>query len=171
VSDVVSDVVSGGSVAAHSQQGDHRSDDAADTARVDAWLWSVRLFRTRSDATAACRAGKVQINGRPAKAASTVTAGDRVRGRIRGDQRDVEVVRAVRRRVGAAVAAECLVDHAPPPPSPSATTAAGGPGATGVGAARDGADLSEAVARRDRGSGRPTKRDRRRIDRLTGRTD
>ncbi len=116
------------------------------TARVDAWLWSIRLYRTRSDATAACRGGHVRVNDRPAKPAAKVAAGDRVVARAHGVDRIVDVVRPIEKRVGAAVAVTCFVDHTPAPVLE---------------------DEAPAV-RRDRGAGRPTKRDRRQIDRLRG---
>lgn len=114
-----------------------------DAARVDQWLWSVRLYKTRTAATDACRAGHVRVNGRSAKAAATVRAGDRVQARVHGIDRVFEVVQAIGRRVGAAQAAECLIDLSPPAPT-----------------------SDEGVSGRDRGSGRPTKRDRRQLDRL-----
>jgi ribosome-associated heat shock protein Hsp15 len=115
--------------------------------RVDRWLWSVRIYPTRSAATDAIRAGHVRINGSPAKPSSQVRLGDRVSARTHGHDRELEVVRVIDKRVGAPIAAECLVDHSPPPsrvPDPP-------------------------VAARDRGTGRPTKRDRRALDRLRGR--
>lgn len=117
-----------------------------DTTRLDIWLWAVRLTATRSVATELCRAGRVTLNGSTGKAASGVKVGDRIEARIADRQRVVEVVQVINKRVGAPVAAECLVDHSPPPPP-----AADAP-----------------VFRRDRGTGRPTKRDRRQIDRLRG---
>jgi ribosome-associated heat shock protein Hsp15 len=119
-----------------------------DETRVDKWLWAVRLFKTRSLATEACRGGHVRVNGSPAKPATVVRAGDRVEARVHGRGRVLEVVRVIDKRVGAPVAAECLVDHSPPEPR--------GDEATGMWA-------------RDRGAGRPTKRDRRRLDRLRSR--
>lgn len=116
--------------------------------RVDAWLWSVRLFRTRSAAAAACRAGHVRVDGRPAKPATPVAVGDEVRARVGDRERVVEVVRLISTRVGAPVAVECYVDRSPAPPP---------------------AETAAPVARRERGAGRPTKRDRREIDRLRGR--
>jgi ribosome-associated heat shock protein Hsp15 len=74
--------------------------------RLDRWLWSVRLTKTRTDATDACRAGHVRVNGRPAKAAHPVSAGDRVEARIHGSDRIVEVVRTIENRVGAPIAVE-----------------------------------------------------------------
>lgn len=113
------------------------------TTRVDRWVWAVRLCRTRSEASDACRAGHVRVNGRVAKPATTVAAGDRVELRRNGRLHVVEVVRVIDARVGAPIAVECYVDHSPPPPP------------------RDPFD----VPRRDPGTGRPTKRDRRALDR------
>jgi ribosome-associated heat shock protein Hsp15 len=121
-------------------------DDGA--VRVDSWIWSVRLTKTRSLAASACRAGHVRVNGERVKPAHAVRAGDEVRLRHAGRERVVVVSRIVRKRVGAAVAAECFVDNSPPPPPRE--------------------DLL-AIPVRDRGAGRPTKRDRREIERLRGR--
>ncbi|MCU1482659.1 MAG: RNA-binding protein [Subtercola sp.] len=118
------------------------------SARVDSWAWAVRLFKTRSAATAACRAGHVRVNGERVKAATTLHVGDEVRIRSGGFDRIVEVRRLVVKRVSAPVAAECLLDRTPPPP-PRETVAL--------------------VALRDRGAGRPTKRERREVDKLRGR--
>ena len=113
-----------------------------DSTRVDRWLWAVRLTKTRTDAAAACRGGHVRVNGRPAKPATPVQPGDEVRARVHDITRIVEVARVIHRRVGAADAATCFVDRTPAPP-PAA---------------------SVPVARRDRGAGRPTKRERRVLD-------
>lgn len=111
---------------------------------MDRWLWAVRLTKTRSDAAAACRGGHVRVNDRPAKPATTVTPGDEVRVRSGGNTRVVEVVRVIQKRVGAPDAATCYLDHTPKPP-PEALVP---------------------VARRERGAGRPTKRDRRMLDKF-----
>ena len=118
------------------------------SARIDQWLWSVRLTKTRADAAGACRAGHVKVNGKTAKPATPVGVGDRVDARLGQRQRVVDVSRVIVKRVGAAVAGECFVDHSPPPPERVPEVA---------------------FAERDRGAGRPTKRDRRKIDRLRGR--
>jgi ribosome-associated heat shock protein Hsp15 len=123
-------------------------DAAADKVRVDRWLWAVRLAKTRSGAAQACRAGHVQVNGVRAKPAALVKAGDTVRVRVGERERVVEVARPIQTRVGAELAANCLVDHSPPPPPRDP-------------AARQGL--------RPPGMGRPTKRDRRRLDRTRGR--
>lgn len=118
------------------------------TVRVDVWLWSVRLLKTRSMATAACRAGHVRVNDDRAKPATTVRPGDEVRLRHDGRERIVIVQRIVRKRVGAAIAEECLIDKSPPPPPREALIQ---------------------VGLRERGAGRPTKRDRRELERLRAR--
>ncbi|MEU0939215.1 MULTISPECIES: RNA-binding S4 domain-containing protein [unclassified Embleya] len=109
------------------------------TVRVDSWVWSVRLTKTRSLAAAACKAGHVRVNGDKVKPAQAIKVGDEVRLRQDGHERIVVVKRIVRKRVGPPVAAECLIDNSPPPPPREEV----------------------AVARRDRGAGRPTKRERR----------
>jgi ribosome-associated heat shock protein Hsp15 len=111
---------------------------------VDRWLWAVRLTKTRSDAAAACRGGHVRVNDRPAKAATSVAPGDEVRVRSGGTTKIVEVVRIIQKRVGAPDAATCYLDRTPPPPP----------------------EALMPVARRDRGAGRPTKRDRRVLDKF-----
>lgn len=117
--------------------------------RVDAWIWSVRLTRTRALAAAACRGGHVRVNGDRVKPAASVRPGDEVRLRDAGRERIVVVTRVVRKRVGASVAAECFIDNSPPPPPREEVAAVAG--------------------LRDRGTGRPTKRDRRELERLHGR--
>jgi ribosome-associated heat shock protein Hsp15 len=119
--------------------------DAATTARVDSWIWAVRIVKTRSLATAACRAGHVKVNGDRAKAAQPVHIGDEIRVRDSGFERIVVVKRIVSKRVGAPVAAESLEDLTPPPPTPEETAF---------------------VPVRDRGAGRPTKRERRELDKF-----
>ena len=123
--------------------------DAPTSTRVDSWIWAVRLAKTRSAATAACRAGHVQVNGERAKAAQPVHIGDEVRLRNTDLERTVQVARLVAKRVGASVAVECLVDLTPPPP-PKEEVAA--------------------TIQRDRGAGRPTKRERRELEKLRGRS-
>ncbi|MGW8554573.1 RNA-binding S4 domain-containing protein [Streptomyces tubercidicus] len=117
------------------------------TTRIDSWIWSVRLTKTRSLAAAACRAGHVRVNGERVKPAHGVRNGDEVRLRHAGRERIVVISRLVRKRVGAAIAAECFVDNSPPAPP---------------------REEVPVVGHRDRGTGRPTKRDRREIDQLRG---
>ncbi len=113
-----------------------------ESTRVDRWLWAVRLTKTRPDAASACRGGQVKVNGRPAKPSTPVSPGDEVRARVGETTRIVEVARIIQKRVGAADAVTCYLDRTPPPPPA----------------------LSVPLAVRDRGAGRPTKRDRRMLD-------
>lgn len=122
--------------------------EGMESSRVDRWLWAVRLTKTRPDAAAACRGGHVRINDRPAKPSTTVSPGDEVRARVGDTTRVVKVVRVIQKRVGAVDAVTCYLDRTPAQP----------------------AAPSVLVAARDRGAGRPTKRDRRVLDKwLAGR--
>jgi ribosome-associated heat shock protein Hsp15 len=114
-----------------------------DSTRIDRWLWAIRLCKTRSEATALCRGGHVELNGRPAKPASAVGVGDRIQARVHGRDRVVEVVKVIDKRVGAPLAAECYADHSPPVPETDRTP----------------------TLVRERGTGRPTKRERRQLER------
>ncbi|MEU1405128.1 RNA-binding S4 domain-containing protein [Streptomyces sp. NPDC005728] len=116
-----------------------------ETVRLDSWIWAVRLIKTRSLGATACRGGHVHVNGERVKPAYSVRVGDEVRLRQEGRERVVIVKRLIRKRVGAPVAAQCYVDNSPPPPPREAVAPAG---------------------LRDRGTGRPTKRDRRELERL-----
>lgn len=122
--------------------------DAPATVRVDAWLWAVRVVKTRSAATAACKAGHVRVNGDRAKPAQPVRPGDEVRVRIAGFEKTFEVRQVFAKRVGAPVAAEAYVDTSPPPPA---------------------REEFVVVPVRERGAGRPTKRERRVMEKLRGR--
>jgi len=113
--------------------------------RVDSWLWAIRIYKTRSAATTACRAGHVRVNGDRTKAAQTVKPGDEVRVRIAGFDRILVVRQTFSKRVGAPIAVTAYDDRTPP------------------------REPVAMVAVRDRGAGRPTKRERRDIDRLRGR--
>lgn len=117
-----------------------------ESTRVDRYLWAIRLCKTRSEATDLCRGGHVEVNGRSAKPATPVSVGDRVEARVHGRPRVVEVTRVIDKRVGAPIAQECYVDHSPPVPEADRT----------------------AILVRDRGAGRPTKRERRQLDRWRG---
>ncbi len=119
-----------------------------DGTRIDQWLWAIRLYKTRSAATAACRGGHVRVNGASAKPASGVNVGDRVESTVAGSRRDVEVVELIGKRVSAPIAAQCYIDHSPPPPDERPP---------------------RRLFPRESGAGRPTKRDRRLTDRLRGR--
>jgi ribosome-associated heat shock protein Hsp15 len=104
----------------------------------------VRLYKTRSAATAACRGGHVRVNRVPAKASAAVQVGDRIEAFVERP-RILEVVTVIDKRVGAGRAAACLIDHSPPAPV---------------------IKREPRVFVREPGAGRPTKRERRELDRL-----
>ena len=112
---------------------------------MDRWLWAVRVYKTRSAATDACAGGHVKVNGTAAKPSATVRPGDTVEAFAGGRARILEVVTVIDKRVGAPVAAECLVDRSPPPPKE---------------------EWLPPLFSRERGAGRPTKRERRALDRF-----
>lgn len=114
--------------------------------RIDAWLWSVRLFKTRSAATAACRAGHITIDGDPVKASLKIGPLTRVHIRRPGHELILEVIHTYAKRVGPPVAQKAYRDHSPERVRPR--------------------DIGLPV--RERGSGRPTKRERRQLEELRG---
>lgn len=116
--------------------------------RIDAWCWAVRLYKSRSQATAGAKAGHIRVNGARAKPAQPVKIGDEVRVYNTHEKREhVVIVRQLlEKRVGAPLAAAAYDDKTPPlPPKP---------------------ERLAPVFQRERGTGRPTKRDRRLLDRL-----
>jgi len=117
--------------------------------RLDKWLWAVRAFRTRSLATDACRAGSVAVNDLAAKPGRDVHAGETVTVRLGLMTRTLRVVAVPRSRVGPKLVADYCTDLTPPEERAKA------------------AEKSvQQVLAREKGSGRPTKRDRRLLDRL-----
>ncbi len=118
--------------------------------RLDKWLWAARCYKTRSAASAACQGGHVKVNGSTAKPALKIGIGDRVDARCPGDRRRVlEVAALAEKRGSADFAATLFVDHSPPPPPKKER-------------------LLGPEVQVERGGGRPTKRDRRRMNRDRG---
>ena len=115
--------------------------------RIDAWLWSTRFFKTRAEATKAVKAGHVLIGDKVAKPSSPVVPGLRIT--VWKDDREfrLEINATVSKRVGAKIAEHCYIDHSPPaPPKP----------------------LQPSLPKRDPGAGRPTKKERRDMEKFTG---
>ena len=114
--------------------------------RIDKWLWAARFFKSRTLAAAACNGGKVHVNGDAAKPSKTLRPGDLLRVTLPRIRRIVRVTALAERRGAASEAAVLYEDLTPPPPPREARPAP--------------------PAYRPPGVGRPTKRERRRIDRL-----
>ncbi len=123
----------------------------ADSVRADAWTWAVRVYKTRSMASSACKAGHVAVNGTKVKASHPVKIGDKVEALTPGGPKIYVITRLIAKRVGAPVAAGCFEDHSPPPLPKEERPAV--------------------VAQREPGAGRPTKRDRRRMDKFLRQVD
>ncbi len=119
-----------------------------DNVRVDRWLWSVRLYKTRTLATKSCREGKVKLGSKKIKSAHLIKLGDVLSIIQSGVLLSVRVDRLILKRVSADIAKECYTDLTP---------------------SEEKKRHGEALARmhqvewREKGLGRPTKRDRRRI--------
>jgi ribosome-associated heat shock protein Hsp15 len=119
--------------------------------RLDKWLWSVRVFKTRPLATAACRAGKVLIGQLEAKPGRDVHVGETITVRIGVITRTLKVAGLPHSRVAAKLLPEFMVDLTPPAEYERAKQA-------GI----------EHMLARQRGLGRPTKKDRRKMADLFG---
>jgi ribosome-associated heat shock protein Hsp15 len=118
--------------------------------RLDKWLQVARVFKTRSQATHACSLGRVQVNGEKAKPHRHLALGDRVEVEQRDWRRILVVKRMADRPLRKAEAAELFEDQSPPRPQLDPMERL----------------MRKAPVLRERGAGRPTKRERRQIDRL-----
>ncbi len=123
--------------------------DPVSSVRIDKWLWAVRLYKTRSLAAAACVSGKVQIQGYAVKPARDVHVGELITAVTGEITRTVKVVALLERRVGAKMVPEYLEDLTPASEYEKPRRR----------------DLP-VVALRDKGTGRPTKKERREIEKL-----
>ena len=122
----------------------------AETQRVDKWLWFARVAKTRTLAASLVSGGKVRINrARVEKPSHAVRPGDVLTIAVGSHIRILEVLAAGTKRGSATHAQALMKDLTPPPPKET-----------------DPSPTDSRVAARDPGSGRPTKRDRRRLDRL-----
>ena len=104
------------------------------SARLDLWLWSVRIFKTRSLAADECKGGHVRVNDAPAKPSQKLKKGDVVRVRYPGWERVFKVEKLLVKRVGAPIAVTCYEDLSGPRPaylpcrrSPNANEASAAP--------------------------------------------
>lgn len=119
--------------------------------RIDRWLWAARVFKTRGDAAEACKGGKVEIAGENVKPSRTVRVGEKIDVTKDGVLREYKVLGLLQKRVGAKVVANFVEDLTPP---------------ERLEIRRE--TIAQVVLRREAGAGRPTKRERRDIERLFG---
>ena len=117
--------------------------------RVDKWLWAVRFFKTRSLATDACSGAKVKVNGVNAKASQLIRTGDMVICKKEHINYELKVVTIIEKRVGAPIAVTCYENLTPPEELNKFEDWFVGKGKN---------------EKREAGTGRPTKRERRDID-------
>ncbi len=118
-----------------------------ESVRIDKWLWAVRLFKTRSLATAACNAGKVQIGGDNVKPARNIRVGEVITAGCVDIIRTVKVLALLEARVGAKLVSNYMEDLTPPEEYEKQRERRAAP-----------------AGYRPPGSGRPTKRDRRKLN-------
>ena len=116
--------------------------------RIDKWLWAIRIYKTRTLASDACAAGKIKIDGDSVKASYMLKVGQTVHINKQGDKLVLKSIKLIEKRVGAALAVECYEDLTPPEEKEKLKFPA---------------IFYEA---RDKGIGRPTKKDRREIDKF-----
>lgn len=117
--------------------------------RIDKYLWAIRIFKTRSLATEACRAGRVKLNGQNVKPSYVVKVGETYSIQKGIERKIILVTALLERRVDAKTAVLHYEDQTPVEETYGFKSVFHAP-----------------VLKRDRGTGRPTKRDRREIDDL-----
>ena len=120
-----------------------------DSIRIDKWLWAVRLFKTRTQAADACKGGKVKIAGQKAKASREIHEGEEIEVQLGAIRRKVRVKQLLKNRVGAKLVDNYLEDLTSPEEYEKL-------------------EMMKQLnyERRERGSGRPTKKERRIITKL-----
>lgn len=117
--------------------------------RIDKWLWAVRIFKTRTLATTQCKKGNVKINGKSVKPSYLLTRDETIEVHKNGFNLTYEVVDLLAKRVGATIAVECYNDLTP---------------ADELNKFNDWFVGKGKPEMREKGTGRPTKRERRDID-------
>ncbi len=120
-----------------------------DKVRVDKWLWSVRIFKSRTLATDACKSNKVEVGEDKVKPSYMIMVGDIVHVKKEGYNFTFKVLKLISKRVGAPIAVECYENLTPEEE---------------MNKFKDWYIGKGAAEKREKGLGRPTKRDRRKID-------
>lgn len=122
-----------------------------ESVRIDKWLWATRVYKTRADAAEACRGSAIRHNGALAKPSAKIRIDDTIVARTKALTRTLHVVGLTEKRVGAALLPEYFEDQTP---------------AAEYEAAREKRENAKVFSHK--GLGRPTKKDRRNIERLLG---
>ena len=117
--------------------------------RIDKWLWAVRIFKTRAQATEACAGGKVKIDGTAVKASRKIQAGDVIQVRKGVIKFMYKVLKIAEKRMGAKLVPDFLEDMTPEEELAKLQSA-----------------KKQPIQTREKGRGRPTKRERRKMDQL-----
>ena len=125
-----------------------------DSVRLDKYLWAIRVFKTRSEATDACNGNKVRLNGVPAKPSKAVKAGDTLEVRKASALFSYKVLALTESRMGAALVPQ-YADNLTPESELEKLHA----------------PRETIMLQRDKGTGRPTKKDRRQLDELLDNLD
>ena len=121
----------------------------AEQTRLDKYIWAIRCFKTRSEATAACNGNKVQVNGSPAKPSKGVKVGDTLTIRKGAVQFTFKVLQLTENRMGAKLVPDFAENLTPQSELDKMR-----------------APVETFFVTRERGAGRPTKKERREIDAL-----
>jgi ribosome-associated heat shock protein Hsp15 len=120
-----------------------------DEVRIDKYLWSIRVFKTRSEATDACKGGKIRVNGSDIKPSKAVKVGDTIVARKGAVVYTYKVLQLIDKRQGAKLVPLYAENQTPQEELDKLR-----------------APVETFFLRRDRGSGRPTKKDRRQMESL-----
>ena len=118
----------------------------AKSVRIDKYLWAVRIFKTRTLATEACRKGKVSVDDMPAKPSRMVTTGDVIEVKKMPVLYSYKVLEPIEKRVGAKIVDNYVADVTPQEELQKLEM------------------QDDFFVKRDRGAGRPTKKERRLLD-------
>ena len=117
--------------------------------RIDKYLWSIRVYKTRTDATDACKGGKVRVNGADTKPSKSVKVGDTIFARKGAVTYTYKVLQLIDKRQGPKLVPDYAENLTPPEEL-----------------AKLRAPVETFFLKRDRGAGRPTKKDRRQMEDL-----
>ncbi len=123
------------------------SQNKSNSARIDKWLWCVRLFKTRSLATRACRSGKIKIDNEDVKPSREISEGTIITIKSGAIEKTVKVKELLNKRVGAKLVDKFMEDLTPEEEYKKIELI-----------------KSQSVLKRPKGLGRPTKKERREID-------